>query len=286
MRMHVRSSAVDWRLSYEKPLLGDEVMLEDLLSRIPDLQHQNARAGMASNCARVQEMSFTTDTGLKVKVDAKQFTPFKDSYINAGFNVVLAGEFYDVAPVTILSEAGPHAVLFLPTLAVSRIGQDGTNVLSFELKEYLQHNWRNLTNYAHAHRQGLRILSAPAESGMSQSVNQRMGKRQPMRRSAAGAHQLLQVRCPVLDCRLEAFFREWWPKFRLTPPVELQCVMCDKRHHVCSTPRHQPYCIRFENLPTHLERRREAAYLAQARYAQPASKLLRALPARRGLNSR
>jgi hypothetical protein len=23
--------------------------------------------------------------------------------------------------------------------------------------------------------------------------------------------------------RLEAFFREWWPKFRLTPPVELQC---------------------------------------------------------------
>jgi hypothetical protein len=72
-----------------------------------------------------------------------------------------------------------------------------------------------------------------------------MGKRQPMRRSAAGARQLLQVRCPVLDCRLEAFFREWCRKFRLTPPVELQCVMCDKRPHVCSTPRHQPYCIPF-----------------------------------------
>jgi hypothetical protein len=92
----------------------------------------------------------------------------------------------------------------------------------FELKEYLRNNWKNLTNYAHAYCHGLRISSAPAESGMSHLVNQRMGKRQPMRWSAAGAHQLLQVRCAVLDCRLEGFFREWYPKFRLTRPVELQ----------------------------------------------------------------
>src|SRR5258708_11157218 len=80
---------------------------------------------------------------------------------------------------------------------------------------------RSSRNYAHAYRHGLRISSAPAESGMSHLVNQRMGKRQPMRWSAEGAHQLLQVRCAVRDCRLEAFFREWRPKFRLAPPVEL-----------------------------------------------------------------
>jgi hypothetical protein len=57
---------------------------------------------------------------------------------------------------------------------------------------------------------------------MNHLVNQRMGKRQTMHWSAAGAHQLLQARCAALDCRLEAFFREWCPKFRLTPPVELQ----------------------------------------------------------------
>jgi|SRR5271165_594370 len=89
--------------------------------------------------------------------------------------------------------------------------------------EYLRNNWANLTNYAYAHRHGLRISSAPAESGMSHLVNERMGKRQPMRWSAEGAHQLLQVRCAVLDGRLEAFFQEWCPKFRLTPPVELHC---------------------------------------------------------------
>jgi hypothetical protein len=63
------------------------------------------------------------------------------------------------------------------------------------------------------------ISSALAESGMSHLVNQRMGKGQPVRWSAEGAHQLLQVRCAVLDGRLDAFFRELHPKFRPTPPV-------------------------------------------------------------------
>jgi len=59
--------------------------------------------------------------------------------------------------------------------------------------------------------------SAPAESGMSHLVNQRMGKRQPMCWSLEGAHFLLHVRCAVLDGRLETLFREWHPRFRLTP---------------------------------------------------------------------
>jgi hypothetical protein len=38
---------------------------------------------------------------------------------------------------------------------------------------------------------------------MSHLVNERMGKRQPMRWVCRGAHLLLQVRCAVLDIRLE-----------------------------------------------------------------------------------
>jgi hypothetical protein len=52
---------------------------------------------------------------------------------------------------------------------------------------------------------------------MSHLVKQRMGKRQPMCWSAEGAHLLLQVRCAVLDDRLEALFRERHPRFRLLP---------------------------------------------------------------------
>jgi len=87
----------------------------------------------------------------------------------------------------------------------------------FDLHEYLKNNWKSLTNYAYAYRHGLRISSAPAESGMAHLVNQRMGKKQSMRWSAEGAHQLLQVRCAVLDGQLANFFREWFPGFRENP---------------------------------------------------------------------
>jgi hypothetical protein len=85
------------------------------------------------------------------------------------------------------------------------------------LGEYLANNQDSLTNYAHAYRHGLRISSSPAKSGMSHLVNQRMGKRQPMCWSSKGAHLLLQVRCAVLDDRLESLFREWHPQFRRMP---------------------------------------------------------------------
>lgn len=64
-----------------------------------------------------------------------------------------------------------------------------------DLRDYLRSNWNGLRNYAAETRQGRRISSALAESAMSHLMNQRMGKRQPMRWSAAGAHLLLQIRC-------------------------------------------------------------------------------------------
>ena len=83
-----------------------------------------------------------------------------------------------------------------------------------DLCQYLRSNWSGLKNYAVERRNGRRISSALAEAAMSQLVNQRMGKRQPMRWSCEGAHLLLQVRCAVLDNRLDSLFREWYPYFR------------------------------------------------------------------------
>src|SRR6266404_9931856 len=88
-----------------------------------------------------------------------------------------------------------------------------------DLRNYLLSNQGNLTNYGKARRDGLRISSAPAESGMNHLINKRMGKSQPMRWSPDGAHLLIQVRCAVLDHRLEMLFREWFPRFRATPPL-------------------------------------------------------------------
>jgi hypothetical protein len=88
-----------------------------------------------------------------------------------------------------------------------------------DLRDCLVNNQTSLTNYAHAHRNGLRISGAPAESGMSHVINQRMGKREPMCWSAEGAHLLLQVRCAVLDGTWDALFRERYPRFRLISPA-------------------------------------------------------------------
>jgi hypothetical protein len=93
-----------------------------------------------------------------------------------------------------------------------------------DLRDYLRSNWNGLRNYAAETRQGRKISSAMAESAMSHLVNQRMGKRQPMRWSAAGAHLLLQVRCAVLNNRLDSLFREWHPNFRKQQAISLPVV--------------------------------------------------------------
>jgi hypothetical protein len=45
-----------------------------------------------------------------------------------------------------------------------------------------------------------------------------------MRWSAAGAHLLLQVRCAVLNKRLDNLFREWHPDFRKQQAISLPVV--------------------------------------------------------------
>lgn len=107
-------------------------------------------------------------------------------------------------------------------------GEDVDRVTRFRqhlinLRDYLRSNSSGLRNYAKDRRNGLLISSAPAESLMSHLVNQRMGKRQPMRWSSEGAHLLLQVRCAVLDKRLDSLLREWYPNFRrhLTTPLQI-----------------------------------------------------------------
>ena len=94
-----------------------------------------------------------------------------------------------------------------------------------DLRDYLRNNWSSLTNYADARRKGLRISSAPAESNMHHIVNQRMCKLQPMRWTAEGAHQLLQVRCAVLDGRLPRLFGQWYPRFQMASEINEEHYM-------------------------------------------------------------
>jgi len=126
-----------------------------------------------------------------------------------------------------------HIYAAAERLEVSGAGDDAERVRRFrqhlnDLREYLRNNWTGLKNYGAERRQGRKISSALAESAMSHLVNQRMGKRQPMRWSAEGAHLLLQVRCAVLNNRLDNLFREWHPSFRNQRAIPL--ALADRPH--------------------------------------------------------
>ncbi|MGA3093415.1 MAG: hypothetical protein ABSD75_32895, partial [Terriglobales bacterium] len=61
---------------------------------------------------------------------------------------------------------------------------------------------------------GHRISTAHVESVMNHLVNHRLGKKQQMRWSRAGAHYLLQVRAELLNGTLIDRFRVDHPRFR------------------------------------------------------------------------
>ena len=80
-----------------------------------------------------------------------------------------------------------------------------------EFHKYITNNAKLIPNYAERRRYGERVATGFVESTVNQVVSKRMVKRQQMRWSERGAHELLQVRTRVLnDDLLEAFGR-WYP---------------------------------------------------------------------------
>jgi len=107
-------------------------------------------------------------------------------------------------------------------VALTTSGADGERLQRFRrhlvgLRRYLHGNTQLLFNYGRTRRDGRRISTATAESGMNHLVNARLAKRRSMRWSADGAHLLLQVRCALLDNRLDDLFREWYPGWGSSP---------------------------------------------------------------------
>jgi hypothetical protein len=94
--MHVRSSGVDWRLSYPQPALGGELTLGDLLSRLPDLAEEFERLNRPMECAVVNTMSFSQEAGFSAKVRAGPFERFRKDYESHGYFCTQADGWTDL----------------------------------------------------------------------------------------------------------------------------------------------------------------------------------------------
>ena len=80
-----------------------------------------------------------------------------------------------------------------------------------EFHGYIEANQNFIPNYGDRYRHGEKISTAFAESAVNQVVSKRMVKKQQMRWSESGAHNLLQVRTKVLNDELRETFVRWYP---------------------------------------------------------------------------
>jgi hypothetical protein len=79
---------------------------------------------------------------------------------------------------------------------------------------YVTANIARIPNYADRNRHGEPIATGFVESAVNQVLSKRFLKKQQIRWSPTGAHQLLQVRTRVLNRQLRGDFERWHPRLR------------------------------------------------------------------------
>ena len=87
---------------------------------------------------------------------------------------------------------------------------------------YIEANQNFIPNYGDRYRHGEKISTAFAESAVNQVVSKRMVKKQQMRWTESGAHNLLQVRTKVLNDQLWESFVRWYPRMQTERETEIQ----------------------------------------------------------------
>jgi hypothetical protein len=91
-----------------------------------------------------------------------------------------------------------------------------------EFMNYVTANLAAIPNHADRQRHGEAIATGFVESAVNQVVSKRLVKKQQMRWTSSGAHQLLQVRTRVLNKKLRGDFERWHPRLQsVSAPVRL-----------------------------------------------------------------
>ena len=91
-----------------------------------------------------------------------------------------------------------------------------------EFASYISANRAFIPNYGERYRYGDRISTAFVESTVNQVISKRMVKKQQMRWTRRGAHNLLQIRTHVLDGEYREAFVRWYPEMQ---PAEQEVAL-------------------------------------------------------------
>ncbi|TIN08619.1 YaaC family protein [Mesorhizobium sp.] len=90
--LHVNSEVVDWRLDYDVPALGHEFALLDILDRLPDVRRQFAHLERDMRYVDLNEITYTTEAGVSLKVDAEGLKHFRSEFTDAGYSIAEQGK--------------------------------------------------------------------------------------------------------------------------------------------------------------------------------------------------
>jgi len=88
-----------------------------------------------------------------------------------------------------------------------------------EFGSYIVANKPFIPNYGDRYRHGEIISTGFVESTVNQVVSKRFAKKQQMRWTEKGAHQLLQIRTKVLNEEWHQTLRGWYPAMQASPDV-------------------------------------------------------------------
>ena len=91
-----------------------------------------------------------------------------------------------------------------------------------EFRGYIEANQNFIPNYGDRYRHGEKISTAFAESAVNQVISKRMVKKQQMRWTESGAHNLLQIRTKVLNNQLRETFVRWYPGMQNEQEMAIQ----------------------------------------------------------------
>ena len=89
--IHVRSARVDWRLPYPVPPVGMQLTLGDLMTRLPDLVPEHSQYTARWALAAVSDMTFSTESGLRISAKGDPLNAVKADYIAAGYSLEGSG---------------------------------------------------------------------------------------------------------------------------------------------------------------------------------------------------
>jgi hypothetical protein len=93
MSIHIRSSAVEWRFNYNQPILGDEILFEQITGRFPDLQKEHRMLGVTPLYAAINELTADETKGAAIRVLTKDFRGFEPAYSAIGYEAKESGEW-------------------------------------------------------------------------------------------------------------------------------------------------------------------------------------------------